>query len=67
MMTLQGLNKYQHAFEITFVLCFTYITLIQLVLTPYIGQQSDSDIIHVVFLQVKSYEINTKSVHSNAI
>lgn len=49
MMTLQGLNKYQHAFEITFILYFTYITLIQLVLMPYTGQQSDSDIIHVFF------------------
>lgn len=66
-MTLQGLNKLQHAFEITFVLYFTYVTLIHFVLTPYMGQQSDSDIIHIFFLQVKSYEINTKSVHSNAI
>jgi len=49
MMTLQGLNKYQHAFEITFVLYFTHITLIQFVLTVYIGQQPDSDIFHVFF------------------
>lgn len=66
-MTLQGLNKNHHAFEITFVLYFTCITLIQFVLTPHIGQQYDSDIIHIFFLQVKFHEINRKSVHSSTI
>lgn len=49
MMTLQGLNKYQHAFEITFILYFTYITLIHLVLMAYIEQQSDSYTVHRSF------------------
>lgn len=51
MMTLQGLNKYHHAFEITFVLHFACTTLIQFVLTPHIGQQYDSDIIHFFFFR----------------
>lgn len=54
MMTLQHLNKYQHVFEVTFVLYFTYITLIQFVITLCHGQQSNSNIIHVLFPQVKS-------------
>lgn len=49
MMTLQDVNKYQHAFEITFVLYFINFTLIQLVLMSYMGQQSDSDIKHIFF------------------
>lgn len=56
MVTLQCLNKYQPVFEITFVLYFTYITLIQFVLTPYTAQQLDSNIIHVFLIQVKSYK-----------
>lgn len=54
MMTLQHLNKYQHVFEVTFVLYFTYIALIQFVFTLCHGQQSDSNLIHVLFPQVKS-------------